>query len=85
MRSKDQLQLWHDEDERTELASLLALISGGPHVNSDVLLLCLLSSLARFHRLAGSLGFVQGSFSCALPIPVTDQWLCDWWCCALVQ
>ena len=27
--AKDQLQYWHDEDERTELASLLALISGG--------------------------------------------------------
>ena len=29
MAKNGRLQFWHDEEERTELASLLALISGG--------------------------------------------------------
>ena len=28
-KNNGRLQFWHDEEERTELASLLALISGG--------------------------------------------------------
>lgn len=53
----DQLQLWHDEDERTELASLLALISGGWLV---ALGLCRAAFLVRFLSRSLISGFVTG-------------------------
>jgi len=53
----DQLQYWHDEDERTELASLLALISGGWLVAMG---LCQAAYAVRFLSQSLISGFVTG-------------------------
>ncbi|CAJ1399335.1 unnamed protein product [Effrenium voratum] len=53
----DQLQFWHDEEERTELASLLALISGGWLVAMG---LCQAAYAVRFLSQSLISGFVTG-------------------------
>jgi len=53
----DQLQFWHDEEERTELASLLALISGGWLVAMG---LCNAAYAVRFLSQSLISGFVTG-------------------------
>ena len=53
----DQLQFWHDEEERTELASLLALISGAWLVTMG---LCQAAYAVRFLSQSLISGFVTG-------------------------